>query len=232
LKYNKPHTKKINNNLTTPYLCLVLTSQPDCSCIAKNRQKHPREEMIMLKLSVVITAILLALPVYAQRTFKATLIGVQETPIVVSTGSGRATLTISDDEKSINYELTYSGLEGNTVPSGKVLFAHVHVGGSTVVGGVAVFFCGGGNSATTQAACPISGTLTGTWTAADVVGPTAQGIDPANQGADGAFARLVNSIKAGLSYANVHTTRSTGGEIRGQLLPAHHDHDHDDDGRR
>jgi hypothetical protein len=172
--------------------------------------------------------VLMATSASAQKTFTAHLAGVHETPIVVSTGSGQAILTISDNEKSIKYELTYSGLEGNTVPGGKVLFAHVHVGRPTVVGGVAVFFCGGGNTTATQAACPISGTLTGTWTPVDVVGPTSQGVDPANQGADEAFARLVKSIKSGLSYANVHTTRSSAGEIRGQLLPAR-DHDHDGD---
>src|SRR6266851_3777685 len=174
-------------------------------------------------IAAVLSTALLVIPASAQKMFKAKLVGVHETPIVVSTGSGHATLVISDDEKSIKYELTYSGLEGNTVPSGKVLFAHVHVGRPTVAGGVAVFFCGGGTSPATQAACPISGTVSGTWTASDVVGPTSQGIDPANEGADEAFARLVKSIKSGLSYANVHTTRSASGEIRGQLLPARDD---------
>ena len=176
-------------------------------------------------LTMTFVTALLATSAYAQKVFNAKLIGVHETPIVVSTGSGHATLTISDDEKSIKYELTYSGLEGNTVPSGQVLFAHVHVGRPTVVGGVAVFFCGGGNTSATKAACPVSGTVSGTWTSADVVGPTSQGVDPANQGADEAFARLVKSIKAGLSYANVHTTRSAGGEIRGQLMPVRDDDD-------
>ena len=183
-----------------------------------------------LKFLVVLTLTLaLGIPASAQKVFKATLAGVHETPIVVSTGMGHATVWISEDEKSIKYELTFSGLEGNTVPSGKVLFAHIHVGRPTVVGGVAVFFCGGGPSMTTQVACPVSGTVSGTWTAADVVGPTSQGVDPANQGADEAFARVVKAIESGLSYANVHTTRSAGGEIRGQLHPVHDgDHDRDD----
>ncbi len=177
------------------------------------------------------TVMLMASSAYAQKTFSAHLIGVHETPIVVSTGTGHATITISEDEKSISYELSYSGLEGNTVPGGKVLFAHIHVGRPTVTGGVAVFFCGGGTTSATQVACPTSGTVTGTWTAADVVGPTAQGVDPANQGANEAFARLVKSIKSGLSYANVHTTRSAGGEIRGQLLPVRRENGGDDDDR-
>lgn len=177
--------------------------------------------------AVVVGSALLMNTAYAQSVFNAKLVGVHETPIVVSSGSGHATLTISADEKSIQYELTYSGLEGNTVPAGKVLFAHVHVGRPTITGGVAVFFCGGGNTTATQAACPVSGTVSGTWTAVDVVGPTAQGVDPTNQGGDAAFARLVKSIKEGLSYANVHTTRSAGGEIRGQLVRTHDDDDDD-----
>jgi len=176
-------------------------------------------------LAVAVVSLLLTTAAFSQSVFNANLKGLHETPIVVSTGTGHATLTISDDEKSIKYELTYSGLEGNTVPMGQVLFAHVHVGRPTVVGGVAIFFCGGGNTTATKAACPVSGTVSGTWTSADVVGPTAQGVDPANQGADDAFQRVVKEIKAGHSYANVHTTRSQAGEIRGQLLPARHDDD-------
>ena len=170
------------------------------------------------RLAVIMLVVLLGIPAVGQRVLKAELTGPQETPIVVTGGRGTARLVISNDEKSINYELTYSGLEGNTVPSGQVLFAHVHVGRHTIAGGVAVFFCGGGNTPATQLACPVSGTVGGTWTSADVVGPVPQGIDPANQGADAAFARFVHEVKAGLSYANVHTTRSPSGEIRGQLL--------------
>ena len=180
------------------------------------------------RVTATILVVVLAIPAFGQKMFKAKLVGLHETPIVVSTGHGTAMVVISDDEKSIKYELTYSGLEGNTVPSGKVLFAHIHVGRPTVAGGVAVFFCGGGTQPATQAVCPVSGTVSGTWTAADVVGPTAQGIDPANQGADAAFARLVHEIKSGLSYANVHTTRSAGGEIRGQLMPAKDDDNPED----
>jgi hypothetical protein len=179
------------------------------------------------RFAVIILVVLMGMPAVGQRVLRANLTGVQETPIVVTGGRGTAKLVISADEKSINYELTFSGLEGNTVPSGQVLFAHVHVGRHTIAGGVAVFFCGGGNTAVTQAACPVSGTVSGTWTSADVVGPISQGIDPANQGADAAFARFVREVKAGLSYANVHTTRSPAGEIRGQLLARDNDQGED-----
>ena len=53
--------------------------------------------------------------------------------------------------------------------------------------------------------------MTGTITAADIVGPAGQGIEA------GSFDEAVRAIRAGAVYANVHTTRWGGGEIRGQV---------------
>src|SRR5207248_11097764 len=125
--------------------------------------------MKLRTLTVVAAVALLMSTANAQSVFSGKLVGFQETPAVVSAGSGHVQLTISDDETSIKYELSYSGLEGSIVPGGKVLFAHIHVGQKNVAGGVAVFFCGGGKTPATQAACPASAvgndTVSGTWTA-------------------------------------------------------------------
>ncbi len=56
-----------------------------------------------------------------------------------------------------------------------------------------------------------SGTFTGTVTAADVIGPAAQGI------AAGEIAEIIRAMRAGIAYANVHTNKHPTGEIRGQL---------------
>ena len=61
--------------------------------------------------------------------------------------------------------------------------------------------------------CPASGQVERTITAASVIGPDGQGIEP------GAFAEAVAAIRNGVAYANVHTTKWPGGEIRGQLRP-------------
>ena len=187
-------------------------------------------------LTVVVANALLVTSALAQSVFSAKLVGVRETPIVISGATGHVTVTISHDEKSIDYELTYNGLEGSKVTNGKVLFAHIHVGRPTVAGGVAVFFCGGGNTDATKTPCPAEagpGThnpaVKGTWTAADIAGPAAQGVDPTNPNGEDSFARLVKAIKSGLSYANVHTTRSPGGEIRGQLQRDRDNENRDDD---
>jgi hypothetical protein len=60
--------------------------------------------------------------------------------------------------------------------------------------------------------CPApGGTVTGTITPVEVVGPAGQGI------AAGEFEELVAAIRAGRAYANVHSSKFPGGEIRGQI---------------
>ena len=54
-------------------------------------------------------------------------------------------------------------------------------------------------------------TITGTIRPPDVVGPAGQGI------AAGEFGELVRAIRAGVTYANVHTAPFPAGEIRGQI---------------
>jgi len=135
--------------------------------------------------------------------FHARLNGYQETPAISSTGVGdfRATLVAPD---KLHYVFRYSGLEG-----GASLFAHVHFGQRSVAGGVSFFLCGGSTKPTP---CPNgSGTVEGDVGPADVVGPAAQGIEP------GSFAEILQAMRAGQAYANIHTTRWPTGEIRGQI---------------
>ena len=48
-----------------------------------------------------------------------------------------------------------------------------------------------------------------------MIGPAGQGIDP------GEFDELVDAIRAGATYANVHTEKYLGGEVRAQLERGH-----------
>jgi hypothetical protein len=133
----------------------------------------------------------------------ARLSGFEEVPAVMTTGEGKLKLKISRTEQRIDYVLTYSGLEG-----GNALFAHIHIGQRTANGGVAAFLCGGGS----KPPCPATaGTVSGTIVPADVQAIPTQGLDA------GEFAELVRAIRAGVTYANVHTPRSPAGEIRGQI---------------
>lgn len=136
------------------------------------------------------------------------LTGFQETPAVSTTGSGEFRAFASEDGTTFTFELTYQDLEGHLVEGGVVTAAHIHFGQRNVAGGVSVHLCGTGG----RPACPPPpATVTGTFTAANVVGPTAQGIDA------GELDELLRAARAGLTYANVHTTRFPNGEIRGQL---------------
>jgi len=135
------------------------------------------------------------------------LSGYQEDPLAFSTpGSATFVATINDRDQSISYRLSYKDLPTNVVQ------AHIHLGGKAQSGGVSVFLCGGGPVTAPAPACPPgNATVTGTLTAANVIGPAAQGI------AAGEFAELVQAIRAGTTYVNVHTTERPGGEIRAQI---------------
>jgi hypothetical protein len=146
-------------------------------------------------------------------TIHAKLIGWQEVPAIVSDGTATFRARIADDDSSFDWELTYSGLTN-------VLQAHIHVGQKSVSGGIVVWLCTNINNTqppgTTSAACPTSaGTVSGTATAANVAALAAQGV------AVGEFAKVLEAIRQGDAYANVHTAAHTGGEIRGQISHGH-----------
>ena len=138
-----------------------------------------------------------------EKKFHARLDGEQETPAISTAATGTFEATLNSAGDQLSYELDYSGLEG-----GNTLFAHVHIGQFDVAGGVMFFLCGGGS----KPACPNgSAKVTGTVTAADIIGPTGQGISP------GQFAEALRVMRDGIAYANVHTVTYPGGEIRGQI---------------
>jgi hypothetical protein len=135
--------------------------------------------------------------------FRAALVGTQETPAIFAAGSGIFEARVLNNDTRIEFQLTYEHL---TAPP---LVAHVHFGQRGVAGAVSFFLCGGGG----KPPCPAStsGTVTGTVVAANVVGPAVQGIAP------GDLAAILQMIRAGLGYANMHTPLHPGGEIRGQI---------------
>lgn len=156
-------------------------------------------------------------------TFRATLNGFNEVvggSAAGSTGSvstrARGTFngTLRENGTRLDFTLTYTGIEGGTVTQAHPHFAQRHVGG-----GVFGFLCGG-----PKPACPTpSGTVQGTWTAADVIGPGGaggQGVQP------GEFNEFVRALRAGAVYVNVHSSDFPEGEIRGQI--GGHDEDDDD----
>jgi hypothetical protein len=187
------------------------------------RDFHPAEEggdaMIQSRIAGLVAALtlvtMLGAPALtaAEETFKARLRGFQEVPAISTEASGEFSAKINDDATSIEYILSYQDL------TGIVTQGHIHLGQFSVNGGISVWLCQTEDTdppfrdPTSQAPiCPQSGTVTGTITPHNVIGPAGQGIDA------GEFAELVDAIRAGVTYANVHTRpQFGGGEIRGQI---------------
>lgn len=160
---------------------------------------------------VVVAAVVLGAAVLVSQgipAIKAILESYQEVPSVSSTGSGELTARINGDE-SVSWQLTYSAMES------AVTQAHIHFGQRGVNGGISVFLCSNLDNGPegTQACPPNGGTISGTFDADDVLGPSSQGI------AAGEFDELIRAIREGATYVNIHTVDRPGGEVRSQIDP-------------
>ena len=160
----------------------------------------------------VIAVVVVPAVVLAQAGFKViseSLTGYEETPSAVSTtGNGTFNARISNDETRIDWELSYSDLEG------AVQQAHIHFGQKAVSGPIVVFLCTNlGNGPAGTQPCPAPpATISGTLLAADVTNlANERGISA------GELEEFIKAIRAGATYVNVHSTRWPGGEIRSQL---------------
>ena len=161
----------------------------------------------MRKLLLVIAAtglLLIALaPIAAgdgDNEFKASLNGYLEVPSISTNARASFHARLDSAGTTLSYTLRIRDFSENP------LFAHIHFARPDVNGGVIAFLCGGGG----KPACPANGTVTGTVTAADVIGP-GRGIDP------GEFGELIRAMRNGATYANVHSPTYQPGEIRGNI---------------
>jgi CHRD domain-containing protein len=156
------------------------------------------------------------------RSLKAFLHGFEEPPAISTTGRGEFEAKVSRDELSFDYKLSFEDLEGVVTQS------HIHIGQLSVNGGIAIWLCQTTTNPAPAASgavpvCPAGpqgGTVEGTVTPAQVIGPAAQGVSP------GEFAEVLHAMRSGAAYANVHSSRNPGGEIRGQIQK--HDRGGDD----
>ena len=144
----------------------------------------------------------------------ARLIGYQEVPAQSTVANGKFTAVIDTEANTITWRLRYDALEGTVTQS------HVHFGQMGVNGGISFFLCtNAGNGPAGTQACPAPpADISGVITADQIIGPAAvppaiggQGIEP------GAIGEIIAAIRAGVAYANVHSSKWPAGEIRGQL---------------
>jgi hypothetical protein len=177
----------------------------------------------MLKfLAAAIVIVIAALPVTtAAQAIHAKCDGYQVVSSQSTNGSAVFRAKVDRVNKTIEYELNYSNLEGD------ILQSHIHFSRPGSNGGIVLFLCTNlGNtpgSATPAPLCPGTreGTVTGTLHAGDVVyipfgnqfppPPAGQNISP------GDFDAVVRAIDAGAAYIVVHTKLAPTGELRGQI---------------
>jgi hypothetical protein len=167
---------------------------------------------VLFASGLILAALVIVLP-QAIQELRVVLNGYEEVPSISTPGSGELQARISNDEREISYALSYSNLEST------VTQAHIHLGQSGVNGGISVFLCTNlGNGPAGTPPCPQSGGIGGIIRSADVIGPAAQGINP------GEFAELIQALRAGKTYVNIHSTKYPAGEVRSQIdLENRHD---------
>jgi len=123
-------------------------------------------------------------------SFAVTLSAANEVPPTTSPATGTATFVLNGDA-TVQYRIEVHSMTSITG-------AHIHSGGPTATGPVRVTLFAG---PTTGA---IDGELAqGTFDASDVVGIS--------------FDTLLDEMRDGMAYVNVHTTANPNGEIRGQV---------------
>ena len=173
----------------------------------KNRMKAAMGLLTLSLLSLLLVVPSVSRAQESASTPMAQLIPFNQVPSVLAKSKGLFEAQVAEDG-TISFSLSYANM------SSPVVQAHIHFGASKTNGGVVVFLCGGA-----KPACPASGTVTGTITAADVsvlpvTNPDSvipQGIQPGN------LAGFITAIRSGNTYVNVHTTTFPNGEIRGQV---------------
>jgi hypothetical protein len=165
--------------------------------------------MAMALVATLVTASLaIAGAQSKEKRLRADLSGGNEVPAVSSVAHGEMVAQVDAGNTEFSYELTFDGLEG------AVTQAHIHFAQAGVNGGIMIFLCGTpvspGPAGTPTCPTP-GGSVSGTVGAAQVIGPAGQGISA------GEWEEALAAIRAGLAYANLHSTKWPGGEIRGQI---------------
>ncbi|NIR51495.1 CHRD domain-containing protein [candidate division KSB1 bacterium] len=142
--------------------------------------------------------------------FKVVLSGDQEVPPVTTTTTGEAKFEVNSAQTRIKFELEIK----DAVDILAVAGAHIHCAPANQNGPIVAFLAGevpGGFDGEVE----IEGTLTDANITDDACGAT--------------IADLVQSMKDGNAYVNVHSAANPAGEVRGQFGRDEDNDDQDDD---
>lgn len=162
---------------------------------------------LTIVLSVMALLVVGAAPALSQgpENFRTHLTGdeeVTDTGPVDTRAQGQAIFKLSPDGDELHYKVIVANIEN-------VLMAHIHIAPEGVNGPIAVWLHPPVPTAPEDLEpADVNGILAeGTITAEDLVGPL--------EGAS--MDDLMEEIRSGNAYVNVHTTQNPGGEVRGQI---------------
>lgn len=133
--------------------------------------------------------------------FRAHLTGKQEVPANESAATGQVVFKLKPNGEELTYRLIVANIEN-------VLMAHIHVADAGTNGPVATWLYPSAPPATLIPGTSNGILNEGVITKANLIGSLA--------GKE--LSELVNFMKAGRTYVNVHTSQFPGGEIRGQVF--------------
>ena len=130
--------------------------------------------------------------------FTAPLSGQDEVPAVDTDAVGLATLSLNPSQTALDFKVLTYGLEATTM-------SHIHVGAQGVNGPPVVFLFGPEDPGVDQDGLLSEGTI------------TEEDLLEVPDLFDGTMQSLVDGLRAGTMYVNVHTESNPAGEIRGQV---------------
>ena len=136
----------------------------------------------------------------AATTFHATLSGKNQSPPIDTPAHGTATFALSNSGKTLKFRLSVADIEN-------VSMAHIHIGAAGQEGPVAVWLYPSHPPARVKKGKFTGELATGVITARQLQGPLK----------GKTIADLVQDIKNGDAYVNVHTVQHPAGAIRGQI---------------
>jgi hypothetical protein len=152
---------------------------------------------------------LMVLPVFSHEAgqtghqFSTHMTGAEEVPPNDSRARGQTILRLSPDGTELSYRLIVANIQNVTM-------THIHLAPPGVNGPVVAWLYPDGPPAELIPGRSSGILATGVITAEDLVGPLA----------GATLADLLEEMRAGNTYVNVHTSQYPAGEIRGQIRPA------------
>ena len=137
---------------------------------------------------------------HADELFKASLTGDQEVPPVVTDTTGKALFRLNKAETEIEIQLHVND-------GVRITQSHIHCGPAGVNGPIVVFLAG-----LHAAGLDVDGKWVGNATITDT--------SIVNTACGATVSALAASMRAGNTYANVHSVARPAGVVRGQIEPA------------